>query len=70
MVLGAIAEVCLQCEQLNSLLLMVAELREQVERLRSNRGSERETDWWSSVLPSLKEAPQESEDSCAPTVRQ
>ncbi|RMC00755.1 hypothetical protein DUI87_22438 [Hirundo rustica rustica] len=62
---GVVEEACLRCEQVNDLLSLVAELREEVERLRSVRESEREIDWWSSALPSLREAHQNSEDSYA-----
>jgi len=46
---------------------VVAELKEEVERLRSIRECEREMDWWSHSLPSLRPrqqeaAPQEAED--------
>ncbi|XP_053823847.1 uncharacterized protein LOC128801764 isoform X1 [Vidua chalybeata] len=60
---GVVKEGCLPCEQVNDLLSLVAELREEVERLRSIRDSEREIDWWSSALTSLREAHQESEGS-------
>lgn len=56
---------CLRCEQVNDLLSLVAELKEEVERLRSIRESEREIDWWSFTLPSLREVPQQSEHSHA-----
>ncbi|RMC20428.1 hypothetical protein DUI87_01280 [Hirundo rustica rustica] len=60
---GAVEEACLQCEQVSDLLSLVAELREEVERLRSIRESEMEIDWWSSAIPSLREASDcESED--------
>ncbi|RMC00455.1 hypothetical protein DUI87_23065 [Hirundo rustica rustica] len=63
---GDVAEkACLGCEQVNDLLSLVAELREEVERLRSIRDSDREIDWWSSALTSLREAHQESEDPYA-----
>ncbi|RMC20193.1 hypothetical protein DUI87_01039 [Hirundo rustica rustica] len=69
---GAVEEACLQCEQVNDLLSLVAELREEVERLRSIRESEMEIDWWSSALPSLREASDcESEDlhaSCSQVI--
>lgn len=41
---GVAGEACLRCEQVNDLLSLVAELREEVERLKSIRESER--DWW------------------------
>lgn len=62
---GVGKEACLRYEQVNDLLSLVAELREEVERLRSIRGSEREVGWWSSALLSLREAHQDSEDSYA-----
>ncbi|RMC05466.1 hypothetical protein DUI87_18659 [Hirundo rustica rustica] len=62
---SVVEEVCLQCEQANNLFSLVAEFREEVERLRSIRECEREIDWWSSADPSLREAHQDSEDSYA-----
>ncbi|KFQ57597.1 hypothetical protein N334_03560, partial [Pelecanus crispus] len=44
---------CLQCDQVDDLLSLVAELKEEVGRLRSIRECEREIDWWSRTLPSL-----------------
>uniref|UniRef100_A0A8C8E8K1 SGNH hydrolase-type esterase domain-containing protein n=1 Tax=Otus sunia TaxID=257818 RepID=A0A8C8E8K1_9STRI len=41
---------CVRCDQLDDLLSLVAELKEEVERLRSIRECEREIDWWSSTL--------------------
>jgi len=38
---------CVRCEQVEDLLSMVAELKEEVERLRTIRESEQEIDWWS-----------------------
>jgi len=38
----------------------VAELKEEVERLRSIRECEREIDWWSCTLPSLRQKQQEA----------
>lgn len=58
----AVKDTCLRCKQVNNLSL-VAELKEEVERLRIIR--EREIDWWSFTLPSLREAPQQSEHSHA-----
>ncbi|RMC15471.1 hypothetical protein DUI87_07663 [Hirundo rustica rustica] len=52
---GAVEESSLWCEQVSDLLL-VAELREEAERLRSIREREMEIDWWSSAIPSLREA--------------
>jgi len=45
---------CVRCEQVNDLFSLVAELKEEVERLRSIRECEREIDWWSRTLPSLR----------------
>jgi len=50
---------CVRCEQVNDLLSLVAELKEEVERLRSIRECEREINWWSSTLPSLRQRQQE-----------
>jgi len=51
---------CVRCEQVNDLLSLMAEPKEQVERLRSVRECEREIDWWSSTLPSLRQRQQEA----------
>jgi len=45
---------CVRCEQVNDLLSLAAELKEEVERLRSIRECEREIDWWGSTLLSLR----------------
>jgi len=42
------------CDQLDCLLGLMAELRDEVDRLRSIRESEQEIDWWSHSLTSLK----------------
>ena len=39
-----------RCEQVDELLSLVVELREEVERLRTIRECEREIDWWSDSL--------------------
>jgi len=44
----------------NDLLSLVAELKEEVERLRSIREREREIDWWNRSLPSLRQRQQEA----------
>jgi len=44
----------------NDLLSLVAELKEEVERLRSIRECESEIDWWGSTLPSLRQRQQEA----------
>ncbi|KFR02209.1 hypothetical protein Y956_05133, partial [Nipponia nippon] len=49
---------CVRCEQVGDLLSMVAELKEEVARLRSIRECEREINWWSHPLPSLRRARQ------------
>ncbi|XP_042725317.1 uncharacterized protein LOC122178868 [Lagopus leucura] len=41
---------CVRCEQLDELLNLVVELREEVGRLRTIRECEREIDWWSDSL--------------------
>jgi len=58
---------CVRCEQVNDLLSLVAELKEEVERLRSIWECESEIDWWSHALPSMRPkqheaASQEAED--------
>ena len=62
---------CLWCDQVDDLLCLVAELKEEVERLRSIRECEREIDCWSRTLSSPgssqqmeapQEAPQEAEN--------
>jgi len=51
---------CVRCEQVNDLLGLVAELKEEVERLRSIRECDSEIDWWSRTLPSLRPRQQEA----------
>ncbi|GAB0207986.1 hypothetical protein GRJ2_003264300 [Grus japonensis] len=46
---------CVRCDQVDDLLSLVAELHEEVERLRSIREAEREIDWWNQALPSLRQ---------------
>ena len=48
----------MRCEQVEDLLSMVAELKEEVTRLRTIRECKREIDWWSHSLPSLRRAHQ------------
>lgn len=43
---------CMRCEQVEDLLIPVAELEEE-ERLRSIRDCEQEVDWWTNSLPYL-----------------
>jgi len=49
-----------RCDQVNDLLSLVAELKEEGEMLRSNRECDREVDWWSRTLPSLRPRQQEA----------
>ena len=49
---------CVRCDQVNDLLSLVVELKEEVERLRSIRECEREIDWWAHTLPSLRQRQQ------------
>ncbi|PKU48359.1 rna-directed dna polymerase from mobile element jockey-like [Limosa lapponica baueri] len=44
---------CVRCEQAHDLLSLVAELKEEVERLGSIWECEKEIDWWTNTLPSL-----------------
>ncbi|XP_054044411.1 uncharacterized protein LOC128904316 isoform X1 [Rissa tridactyla] len=55
---------CVRCEQVNDLLVLVAELKAEVERLRSIRECERESDWWTHSLREREqvEAPHKSGD--------
>ena len=58
---------CVRCEQVNDLLSLVAELKEEVERLRNIRECESRINCWSHTLPSLRPrqqvvAPEEAED--------
>ena len=46
---------CVRCEQVDGLVCLVAELKEDVERLRAIRECEQEIDWGSNPLPGLKE---------------
>ena len=41
---------CVRCEQVDELLSLVVELREEAERLRTIRECEKEMDWWSDSL--------------------
>lgn len=49
-------DACGQCEQVDDLLCLVAEYKEEVDRLRSIRECKSEVDCWSHTLPSLREA--------------
>ncbi|KAK4817905.1 hypothetical protein QYF61_002388 [Mycteria americana] len=51
---GSRADSCVRCDQVDDLLCMVAELREEVERLRSIREAEKEIDCWCHALPTLR----------------
>jgi len=44
-----------RCEQVDDLLSLVVELKEEVERLTSIRDCGKGIDWWSRTLPSLQE---------------
>ncbi|KAK4810861.1 hypothetical protein QYF61_008833 [Mycteria americana] len=51
---GSGGKSCVRCDQVDYLLCLVAELREDVDRLRSIRESEQEIDWWNHTLTSQK----------------
>jgi len=51
---GSRQYVCVRCDRVDDLLTLVAELKEEGERLRSIRECEWEIDWWSHALPSPK----------------
>ncbi|XP_074667595.1 uncharacterized protein LOC141917867 [Strix aluco] len=55
---GTSDNTCVRCDQLDDLLSLVVELKEEVERLRSIRECEREIDWWSNTLAPLKQQEQ------------
>lgn len=55
---------CVRCDQVNDLLCLVAELKEEVERLRSIRESEEEIDWWGQALLTPKGVQQEMAKPC------
>ena len=48
----------MRCDQLDDLLSLVVELKEEVERLRSITECEREIGWWSNSLAPLKQQEQ------------
>ena len=52
---GSSENSCGRCTQVEELLSLVAELREEVYRLRSIQESEKEIDWWNHTLPSLEQ---------------
>jgi len=53
-VLGEGDSTCVRCNQLNDLLSLVVDLKEEVERLRSIRECEREIDWWCQTLLAMR----------------
>jgi len=53
-VLGEGGSTCVRCDQLNDLLSLVVDLKEEVERLRSIKECEREIDWWCQSLSALR----------------
>ena len=53
-VLGEGDSTCVRCDQLNDLLSLVVDLKEEVERLRSIKECEREIDWWCQTLLALR----------------
>ena len=53
---GSMGTACVRWEQVDDLLSLVVELKEEVKRLRSIWDCEREIDWWSHAQPSLQEA--------------
>jgi len=56
---------CVRCAQLDYLLGLVTDLRDEVDSLRNIRESEREIDWWSHALTSPKpEQGQPPEKGC------
>ncbi|KAJ7406635.1 hypothetical protein BTVI_64993 [Pitangus sulphuratus] len=55
---------CIRCKQVNDLLYLVAELKEEVEKLRTIREREREIDCWSHTLSTPKEVQQETAKPC------
>lgn len=46
---------CVRCDQVDSLLCLVAELQDEVERLRSIRAPEVAIDWWNQALASMRQ---------------
>ena len=45
---------CIRCDQLNDLLSLVIDLKEEVERLRTIKDCDREIDWWCQSLSAPK----------------
>lgn len=46
---------CMRCKQVEDLISLVAELKEEMERLRTIRECVQELDWWSNSLKGLQE---------------
>lgn len=57
---------CVRCKQVDELLSLVVELKEEVERLKAIRECERETDWWSDPLACQREGCQPPEKWLTP----
>ena len=51
---GSSENSCVRCDEVDDLFRLVAELQEEVERLRSIMESEKEIDRWNCTLPSLR----------------
>ncbi|KAK4827179.1 hypothetical protein QYF61_015141 [Mycteria americana] len=66
---GSRADSCVRCDQVDDLLCMVAELREEVERLRSIREAEKEIDWWCQALPPRDRNRSSSSHQYEPTIK-
>ena len=62
---GSHVDSCVRCDQVDDLLCMVAELWEEVERLRSIREAEKEIDWWCHALS----PPRQEQEQQQPPVR-
>ena len=60
---------CGRCAQVEELLSQVAELREEVNRLRIIRESEMEIDWWRCTLPSLRQAHEPATAQASPVMQ-
>lgn len=48
-------DTCVQCDQVDDLLSLVAKLKEEGEKLRTTRECEKEIDCWSHILQSIRE---------------
>ena len=46
----SVGHTCIRCDQLNNLLSLVIDLKEEIERLRTIKDCEREIDWWCQSL--------------------